>query len=51
VRRWGNIAVATGRGHLVYRNADGSTRVSDYYSFNVFEQKDGRWQYAAAFLP
>ncbi len=50
-RRWGNIAVATGRGHLVYRNPDGSTRVSDYYSFNVFEQRDGRWLYSAAFLP
>ena len=51
VRRWGNMAVATGRGNLVYRNADGSTRVSSYYSFNVFEQRDGRWLYAAAFLP
>jgi ketosteroid isomerase-like protein len=51
VRRWGNVAVATGRGHLVYRNADGSTRVSDYYSFNVFENRDGRWVYSAAFLP
>jgi len=51
VRRWGNIVVATGRGHLVYRNTDGSTRVSDYYSFNVFENRDGRWVYAAAFLP
>jgi ketosteroid isomerase-like protein len=51
VRRWGSIAVASGRGRLVYRNADGSSRTSDYYSFNVFEQKDGRWQYAAAFLP
>ena len=51
VRRWGNLAVATGRGNLVYRNADGSTRVSNYYSFNVFEQRRGRWLYAAAFLP
>ena len=51
VRRWGNMAVATGRGHLVYRNADGTTRVSDYYSFNVFENRDGRWVYSAAFLP
>jgi len=51
VRRWGTLAVATGRGHLVYRNADGSTRVSNYYSFNVFEQRDGRWVYSAAFLP
>lgn len=51
VRRWGNIAVATGRGNLVYRNPDGSTRASNYYSFNVFEQKDGRWAYSAAFLP
>ena len=51
VRRWGSMAVATGRGHLVYRNKDGSSRVSDYYSFNVFEQRDGRWEYVAAFLP
>lgn len=51
VRRWGNLAVATGRGNLVYRNADGSTRVSNYYSFNVFEQRGGRWVYSAAFLP
>jgi ketosteroid isomerase-like protein len=51
VRRWGTIAVATGRGNLVYKNADGSTRVSNYYSFNVFEHRNGRWVYAAAFLP
>ena len=51
VRRWGNLAVATGRGNLVYRNADGTTRVSNYYSFNVFEQRNGRWVYSAAFLP
>lgn len=51
VRRWGNLAVATGRGHLVYQNSDGTTRVSDYYSFNVFENRNGRWVYAAAFLP
>lgn len=51
VRRWGSIAVATGRGRLVYANPDGSTRLSEYYSFNVFEQRDGRWVYAAAFLP
>lgn len=51
VRRWDDLAVATGRGHLEYRNPDGSTRVSDYYSFNVFERRDGRWLYVAAFLP
>jgi ketosteroid isomerase-like protein len=51
VRRWGSVAVATGRGNLVYRNADGTTRGSNYYSFNVFEQRDGAWRYAAAFLP
>jgi ketosteroid isomerase-like protein len=51
VRRWGNIAVATGRGNLVYKNADGSTRVSNYYSFNVFEQRGGIHPTAAAFLP
>jgi len=51
VRRWGDIAVASGHGHLVYRNADGSSRVSDYYSFNVFERRNGRWLYVSAFLP
>ncbi|MGD9902168.1 MAG: nuclear transport factor 2 family protein [Vicinamibacterales bacterium] len=51
VRRWGDIAVASGRGHMVYANPDGSTRVSDYYSFNVFEKRDGRWLYVSAFLP
>jgi ketosteroid isomerase-like protein len=51
VRRWGDVAVASGHGHLVYRNPDGSTRVSDYDSVNVFERRDGRWYYAAAFLP
>lgn len=51
VRRWGDIAVASGRGHLVYRNGDGSSRVSDYYSFNVFERRNGRWIYVSAFLP
>lgn len=50
-RRWGHVAVATGRGRMVYRNPDGSTRLSEYYSFNVFEQRDGRWMYSAAFLP
>jgi ketosteroid isomerase-like protein len=51
VRRWGDVAVASGRGHLVYRNGDGSSRVSDYYSFNVFERRGGRWLYVSAFLP
>lgn len=51
VRRWGDMAVASGRGHLVYRNPDGTSRVSDYYSFNVFEKRDGRWLYVSAFLP
>lgn len=51
VRRWGSLAVATGRGHLVSVLADGSRRTSDYYSFNVFELRDGKWWYVAAFLP
>jgi len=51
VRRWGNLAVAKGRGHMIIRSADGSTRELDYDSFNVFELRDGRWVYAAAFLP
>ena len=51
VRRWGSIAVASGHGRMVYRNADGSNRVSEYDSVNVFEQRDGKWWYVAAFLP
>lgn len=51
VRQWGNLAVATGRGRMVYRNPDGTSRVSEYYSFNVFERQNGQWRYAAAFLP
>ena len=51
VRQWGNLAAATGRGRMVYRNPDGTSRVSEYYSFNVFERQNGQWRYAAAFLP
>lgn len=51
IRRWGTIAVASGHGRMVYRNADGTTRVSEYDSVNVFEERDGRWVYLAAFLP
>ena len=51
VRRWGNVAVANGHGRIVYKNPDGSTRVSEYDSVNVFELVDGRWSYVAAFLP
>ena len=51
VRRFGAFAVATGMGHLVYRNPDGTARNSDYYSFNVFAERGGRWEYVAAFLP
>jgi hypothetical protein len=51
VRRWGQVAVANGHGRIVYRNPDGSTRVSEYDSVNVFELVDGRWYYVAAFLP
>ena len=51
VRRWGSIAVASGHGRMVYRNGDGSTRVSEYDSVNVFEERGGRWWYIAAFLP
>lgn len=50
-RRFGDLAVATGRGRLVRRNPDGSTRTVDYRSFNVFERRGGRWLYVAAFLP
>lgn len=51
VRRWGNIAVATGKGDLTWRSSAGKTSKSTYYSFNVFEQRDGEWRYVAAFLP
>jgi hypothetical protein len=51
VRRWGSIAVASGHGRMVYRNGDGSTRVSEYDSVNVFEQRSGKWWYVSAFLP
>ena len=50
-RRWGAVAVPSGHGRMVYRSADGSTRVSEYDSVNVFEQRNGRWWYVAAFLP
>ena len=51
VRRWGDIAVAKGRGRMVMREADGSDTEVEYESFNVFERRNGRWVYAAAFLP
>ena len=51
VRRFGAYAVATGMGHLVYRNPDGTPRNSDDDSFNVFAEREGRWEYVAAFLP
>ena len=51
VRQWGDLAVAKGRGRMVIRSSDGTTRELEYESFNVFEQQDGRWVYAAAFLP
>lgn len=51
VRRWGSIAVASGRGRMTFRQADGPLRQAEYESVNVFELRDGRWWYAAAFLP
>lgn len=51
VRRWGSVVVASGHGRMVYRRDDGSTRVSEYDSVNVFEERDGRWWYVSAFLP
>lgn len=50
VRRWGDVAVASGHGRMTYRSGD-STWVSEYNSVNVFERRDGRWRYAAAYLP
>lgn len=51
VRRWGSLAVASGRGRMTFRQSDGSARLAEYESVNVFELRDGRWWYAAAFLP
>ena len=51
VRRFGNVVVAKGRGRLTYKGADGAARESAYDSLNVFEYRDGRWVYVAAFLP
>lgn len=51
VRRWGAIAVASGHGRMVYRNSDGTSRISEYDSVNVFEERGGKWWYVAAFLP
>ena len=51
VRVWGDTAVASGKGRFEYRNADGTTRVSEYGSVNVFRKRDGRWLYVAAFFP
>lgn len=51
IRRWGATVVASGHGRMVYRNPDGSTRVSEYDSVNVFELRQGRWYYVAAYLP
>ena len=51
VRRWGDIAVAKGQGRMIIRRADGSDTEVAYESFNVFQRQNGRWVYAAAFLP
>lgn len=51
IRMWGSIAVAAGHGRMVFRNADGTTRVAEYDSVNVFERRGDRWWYVAAFLP
>jgi hypothetical protein len=51
VRRWGSLAVASGHGRMVYRMPDGASRVSEYDSVNVFEERGGKWWYVAAFLP
>jgi ketosteroid isomerase-like protein len=51
VRVYGDVAVMSGHGHLTWRRADGTSRNSDYYSFNVFERRGSQWKYVAAFLP
>ena len=50
IRVFGDVAVMSGHGNLRWKGASGA-RDSKYYSFNVFVKRDGRWQYAAAFLP
>lgn len=50
VRQWGDVAVASGHGRMTYREGD-STSVSEYNSVNVFQRRQGRWRYAAAYLP
>ena len=50
VRVFGDVAVMSGHGNLRWADTEG-TRDSRYYSFNVFVKRDGRWQYAAAFVP
>lgn len=50
IRIFGDIAVMSGLGDLYGTGPDGEWR-SQYYSFNVFLFRDGRWQYAAAFVP
>lgn len=47
---WGTVAVVPGKGRMVYRTGD-STEVVAYNSVNVFERRDGRWRYVAAFVP
>ena len=51
ISTYGDVAVMSGHGHLIWRTTDGGTRNSDYYSFNVFERRHGEWKYVAAFLP
>ena len=51
MRRFGNVVVAKGRGRLRYEGAGGASREAAYDSVNVFEYRDGRWVYVAAFLP
>lgn len=49
-RVFGDVAVASGHGDLRGTSESGPYR-RQYYSFNVFVKRDGRWQYAAAFTP
>ena len=51
IRIYSGVAVMSGHGRLTWRSADGTTRNSAYYSFNVFERRRGEWKYVAAFLP
>jgi ketosteroid isomerase-like protein len=46
----GDVAILYGRGHMTGRGPDGPWE-NRYESTNVFERRNGRWYYVAAFVP